>query len=283
MISHKKFVLQGALKQQFAADLSYSVAGDQKGVIIFCHGFKGFKDWGCWQMIANYFVDNGFAFLKFNFSHNGLGLENSDEFDALDKFATNTLGKEMQDIESVEQFVSSDLSNILPQVNTDKIFIVGHSKGGVAALLYCSQYDTKIEKVCTWASPFDFHRSWNSKFKSKWRADGVQYIKNARTNQMMPMDIAILDDFEINEENYSLANASKNLEIPYFIIQGNDDQAVKMEDYNLLKKYFVKANYHIIADANHVFGGSHPYLTKELPEHTQELVNETKAFFCGLA
>jgi hypothetical protein len=44
-------------------------------------------------MIADYFVENGFAFLKFNFSHNGLGLEDSADFDALDKFSINTLGK----------------------------------------------------------------------------------------------------------------------------------------------------------------------------------------------
>jgi hypothetical protein len=56
-------------------------------------------------MIADYFVENGFAFLKFNFSHNGLGLEDSADFDALDKFSINTLGKEMEDIESVEQFI----------------------------------------------------------------------------------------------------------------------------------------------------------------------------------
>jgi hypothetical protein len=44
-------------------------------------------------VVADYFVDNGFAFLKFNFSHNGMGLEDSVEFRALDKFATNTFGK----------------------------------------------------------------------------------------------------------------------------------------------------------------------------------------------
>jgi hypothetical protein len=41
-------------------------------------------------MVADYFVDNGFAFLKFNF-FNGMGLEDSVEFTALDKFAVNTL------------------------------------------------------------------------------------------------------------------------------------------------------------------------------------------------
>jgi alpha-beta hydrolase superfamily lysophospholipase len=61
----------------------------------------------------------------------------------------------MKDIDSVEQFIVNELPRILPII-TDKISIIGHSKGGVSALLYCTQYNTKIAKVCTWASPFDF-------------------------------------------------------------------------------------------------------------------------------
>jgi alpha-beta hydrolase superfamily lysophospholipase len=279
MILNRKFILEGALEEQFAMDLSYSESQEQKGIIIFCHGFKGFKDWGCWQMVADYFVDNGFAFLKFNFSHNGMGLEDSVEFTALDKFATNTFGKEMKDIDSVEQFIVNELPGILPEINVGKISIIGHSKGGVSALLYCTQYDTKITKVCTWASPFDFHRSWNSKFINKWRSEGVQYIKNARTNQMMPMNREVLEDMEINKEKYSLLNAGQKLQIPYLIIQGTNDAAVKMEEFDLLKKHFSKAKNQIILEANHVFGGSHPYVGIELPEHTKELVRVTKEFF----
>jgi alpha-beta hydrolase superfamily lysophospholipase len=96
---------------------------------------------------------------------------------------------------------------ISPIIKTDDI-LYHHSKGGVSALLYCTQYDTKIKKVCTWASPFDFHRSWN--FRGQWRADGVQYIKNARTNQMMPLDLSVLTDLESNEEKYSLSVTGKN-------------------------------------------------------------------------
>jgi alpha/beta superfamily hydrolase len=76
MILNRKFILEGASQQNLQLDLSYSESQEQ-GLIIFCHGFKGFKDWGCWQLVADYFVDNGFAFLKFNFSHNGMGLEDS--------------------------------------------------------------------------------------------------------------------------------------------------------------------------------------------------------------
>ena len=96
---------------------------------------------------------------------------------------------------------------------------------------------------------------------------------------MMPLDIAVLDDLESNEQKYSLAIASKKLLIPYLIIQGTNDQAVKMDEFNLLKKHFTKAKQHVIEGANHVFGGSHPYVEKELPIHTHELVSETKTFF----
>jgi hypothetical protein len=45
MILNRKFILEGASQQKFTVDLSYSESQEQK-VIIFCHGFKGFKDWG---------------------------------------------------------------------------------------------------------------------------------------------------------------------------------------------------------------------------------------------
>jgi hypothetical protein len=50
----------------------------------------------------------------------------------------------------------------------------------------------------------------DSKFREQWRADGVQYIKNARTNQMMPLDLSVLTDLESNEEKYSLSVTGKN-------------------------------------------------------------------------
>jgi alpha-beta hydrolase superfamily lysophospholipase len=115
----------------------------------------------------------------------------------------------------------------IPIIKTDDIYIIGHSKGGVSALLYCTQYDTKIKKRYV-LGQVRLHRSWNSKFREQWRADGVQYIKNARTNQMMPLDLSVLTDLESNEEKYSLALRVKK--IPYLIIQGTNDQAVKWKN-----------------------------------------------------
>jgi len=39
---------------------------------VYVHGFKGFKDWGFVPYIGETFASKGFAFLTFNFSHNGI-------------------------------------------------------------------------------------------------------------------------------------------------------------------------------------------------------------------
>jgi alpha-beta hydrolase superfamily lysophospholipase len=84
----------------------------------------------------------------------------------------------MEDIESVEQFIVDELPIISPIIKTDDIYIIGHSKGGVSALLYCTQYDTKIYVLGQVRLIFTVR---GIQKLEQWRADGVQYIKNART------------------------------------------------------------------------------------------------------
>jgi hypothetical protein len=74
-----------------------------------------------------------------------------------------------------------------------------------------------------------------------------------------------------------LLNAGQKLQI-YLIIQGTNDAAVKMEEFDLLKKHFLKLKPDYFRSQS-CFGGSHPYSGIELPEHTQELVKVTKEFF----
>ncbi|TNF49192.1 MAG: alpha/beta hydrolase, partial [Bacteroidetes bacterium] len=49
-------------------------------LVVFAHGFMGFKDWGCWDLVQDYFVENGLSFLKYNVSHNGVTLEQPTDF-----------------------------------------------------------------------------------------------------------------------------------------------------------------------------------------------------------
>ena len=53
------------------SDIFYNKTNSKKPIVILCHGYKGYKDWGAWNLMANSFVDNDLFFVKLNFSHNG--------------------------------------------------------------------------------------------------------------------------------------------------------------------------------------------------------------------
>ena len=61
-------------------DLFYKQNNTKKPLVIFCHGYKGFKDWGAWNLVAETFAKSECFFVKFNFSHNGGTAENPIDF-----------------------------------------------------------------------------------------------------------------------------------------------------------------------------------------------------------
>ena len=63
----KSEVILGANEQPIAIDMYYGEAAQEVPLIIYAHGFCGFKDWGNIGLIAQLFIDKGFAFSCFNF------------------------------------------------------------------------------------------------------------------------------------------------------------------------------------------------------------------------
>jgi len=99
--------LEGKHQRPIVMDLVYREDGRKKPILIFCHGYKGFKDWGAWNLMAEAFAEEGFFFVKFNFSHNGGTLENPIDFPDLEAFSQNTYTKEMDDLEVVLDWITA--------------------------------------------------------------------------------------------------------------------------------------------------------------------------------
>jgi len=97
MIQIKHKVIKRTHNKPILVDLRYVSGLDPKPIIIFCHGYKGFKDWGAWNIMANAFAKQGFCFIKFNFSHNGGTMEQPIDFPDLEAFANNNFIKELDD------------------------------------------------------------------------------------------------------------------------------------------------------------------------------------------
>ena len=56
----KNIIVPGKHEKPILTDVFYSNYNTSKPLIIFCHGYKGFKDWGAWDLMAKAFADAGF-------------------------------------------------------------------------------------------------------------------------------------------------------------------------------------------------------------------------------
>ena len=268
--------IEGANDRPILMDIYCPDTTEAVPVVVFAHGFKGFKDWGCWALIAETFVNQGFAFVKFNFSHNGTTAESLTDFADLEAFGQNRYSYESTDLDQILSW----LMEVSPQYHFDleQLTLIGHSRGGGVSVLKAAQ-DSRIKKLVTWASVPSLSRLWASEtVKEQWKKDGVLYQKNARTGQNMPLYYTLVSDYENGGSYFDMEIAAQYVHQPWLIIHGTADSAVLPSSAQHLHQLQPKTQVHLIENADHVFGGKHPWTSAELPQHSVELVNATIAF-----
>lgn len=230
----------------------------QGRLVIFVHGFKGFKDWGFGPYIGEYFAGAGIPALMFNFSHNGTG-DSLTEFVELDKFAENTFSLEISELNEV---IDAVLGGTFGHTGKISIGVLGHSRGGAIAILTASQRK-EIASAALWASISRVDR-YSLRQKSQWREKGYLEVKNMRTKQIMRLNVSLLDDVENNAKQLNIKNAVKNFGRPLFLAHGEQDLAVpareadelyQLSDRNITEYYKIPATGHTF-DISHPFAGS---------------------------
>jgi len=272
MIVEKNLIVDGKHSKPIVTDVFYQKTNQPKKVIIFCHGYKGFKDWGAWNLMAETFAKAGFFFIKFNFSHNGGTAENPIDFPDLEAFGNNNYTKELDDLESILDWISTN-STYSNEVNLDDITIIGHSRGGGIVLLKANE-DHRVKRVITLAAVSDFgSRSSTIGNLEQWKKEGVKYVVNGRTKQQMPHFYQFYENFKANESRLNIQQAVRNLKTPLLIIHGDQDSSIDIKEAHQIHSWKPNSDLKFINNANHVFNVSHPWqkeeLSKELVEVTQ--------------
>ncbi|MGB6035070.1 MAG: alpha/beta fold hydrolase [Cryomorphaceae bacterium] len=266
----------GSENRLSAFDITFSPLRENHDLVIFCHGYKGFKDWGPWNLLAEYFASAGYDFLKFNFSHNGGTVENPIDFPDTEAFAQNTYTKELCDIEQILVRVQEGVDFEKSKKHYKRIFLIGHSRGGGMAILAADKFQ-EIDKLITWAAVSDFSERFNFDME-KWKNDGVTHIKNGRTGQMLPHNYSFYTDFATNRTELDIPVKAKKLRLPWLIAHGYDDEAVCISNADYLKSLNSRAQFLIIKEAGHTFGGSHPWKEQTLPSKLEALADSTIEF-----
>lgn len=273
-------LLEGKNGKPIPVDVYWETSEKPLPMLLFAHGFKGFKDWGHWNQIAKEFAKAGYCFVKFNFSHNGTTLEDLLNFADLEAFGQNNYSKELDDLQTVINWITN--AKELQQKNNwaaENISVIGHSRGGPIALIGAKE-NACIQQVITWAGVHELDYAWQKAAAQveAWQKEGVYYVMNGRTKQNMPLYYQLFEDYQNNATRLSVKNTLKDFKKPHLILHGSADPAVSIDSAKYLAKHSIGAKLHIIEDANHVFGGQHPFVEEDLPLHTKELIQECLSF-----
>jgi pimeloyl-ACP methyl ester carboxylesterase len=276
MIRKDNYTLPGAKGRAMLIDVTYDDALKNAPLIIFAHGFKGFKDWGTHNLVADYFARNGFRYLKFNFSHNGTTPDSPLDFADLIAFSNNTFSIELEDLDTIIDFACSGSGMAV----SNGVFLIGHSMGGGISIIKTAE-DSRIKKLVTMASISSFRNLWSKQSEAQWRLQGIIYMQNARTGQQMPLKSTLLDDLDSHPLRLDIPAKAAEITQPWLLMHGDADQTVPLTHAQELHAVQPNAEFFILPDGDHTFGGSHPYAQDTLPASLVEFCDRAISFLRG--
>jgi dienelactone hydrolase len=242
--------------------------------VVVVHGFKGFKDWGHWPWLGERLARAGLSAVTLNLS--GSGVDDSGEFAFPERFGHNTFSAELHDIGRVVETLAGGGLGVAPPTS---IGLLGHSRGGGAAVLYTAGAP-RVGALVTWAAVSTVQR-WPEATRAAWRRSGVNPIENARTRQVLPLYTDVLDDIERNAAVLDIEAAAGRIEVPWLIVHGTADEAVPVAEGRLLAASAAPDTTKFVAieGAGHTFGAAHPW--KGATPELDLAVDTTLAFFAA--
>jgi len=275
MRTSKNLRIDGSKGRPIVYDL-FQPDTDDAPLVIFCHGFKGFKDWGPWNLMAEHVVNQGYAFVKFNFSHNGVSPTDLLNFSDPEGFKENTTGIELEDLHLLIDHLFADPH---ATYDTSGCSLIGHCRGGPIVVLHAAKGDERVKHIVTWNAVADL-QGWIAKYDFRqWQSDGYVIIRNSRTGEELKMGFTYWLDIEQeiheNPETRNPLIAARGLSIPWKIIHAKKDEAVPLTAAEQLHAACDHSELIVIPDTGHTFDGKHPMEGGILPEALLNVLRHT--------
>ena len=253
-----------------------------RGVLLVCHGFKGYMDYGFLPRLARVAAGQGLLVHRFNFSHSGM-TRRVETFERPDLFERDTWGRQVADLHVVARAVAADE---LPG-HGDGLPMVwfGHSRGGVTVTLAAAgAFDGENDAVptpagvITAAAP-DYACGLGEDERAKLRRDGRLLSPSGRTGQRLHVGRAWLDEIEADPAALDPRRAAARVTCPALIVHGGGDQTVDPASAIALSQHFLHAELEVIGQASHTFDCPNPLPDDaEPPEATRRLIDRATAF-----
>lgn len=270
--NEQNIILSNPKTRDFLADAYYPETNEKLPLVIFVHGYKGYKDWGAWNIMAEKLAEAGVFFVKFNFSHNGTTVEDPHNFGDLEAFGNNNYSKELSDLGVViDHFIQHE------KVDDQKLILIGHSRGGGISIIKTFE-DERINGLITLASVDTLDRFPKNDAFKKWEEAGVFYVLNGRTKQEMPHYYQFYEDFKEDEMRFDVERATEMAKAHMLIIHGTNDESVNVKNAEHLHILNPLSELFLIEGANHTFGAKEPWEENDLPRDLNKVVEKSIEF-----
>ncbi len=229
-------------------------------VVVICHGFKGFMEWGFFPSLAALLAARGFVAVRFNLA--GTGMRPGDEL-VTDPaaFRDNTHSAEVADLMRVLAAVAD--GQIAPgRIDPERLGLLGHSRGGAAAILAAAHpaWRERCKALVTWAAIARVDR-YSAADRARWREAGELPVVNARTGQRLALGRGLLADIERHADGeLDVLAAAGRRRAPWLIVHGEEDESVPAsEARELAARAAGRHELLLIPGAGHTFGARHPF------------------------
>jgi alpha-beta hydrolase superfamily lysophospholipase len=198
-----QFILKYKTKEFINNDLTKSLlkykTNNNKKALIWIHGFN---DYYYHFHIGDKLLNEGYDIYALTLRRYGEVCSNKEGL-----FYTNNLDEYLEDIDNVFNFIS--------KYNYEKIFLYGHSTGGLTSTIYCQkgEYRDKINGLILNAPFFDFNDSIFNEFLLKHIVSRIGYffprfkLKKYNPNKYNANSEEIYERFYFND-NYKLRGGS---------------------------------------------------------------------------
>jgi len=254
-------------------------AGDGGAVVVIAHGFKGYKDYGMFPRLARDFAAAGHVAHRFNFSHSGMTNDVA-TFARPDLFERATWNKDV-----------FDLTQVLGAIDRGELkgrerpmFVFGHSRGGVTALLTAARLTYlrtvpdqpkatptavgPLRGAITLAAPSSCNPLMPDQ-QAELLEQGWIESPSSRTGQRLRIGRGFLQEQLDDLAGHDLLAHVARIACPILIIHGDADETVPVDAARQIARAAGRrASVKLIAGGDHVFNTPNP-LREDQPTSLQ--------------
>jgi pimeloyl-ACP methyl ester carboxylesterase len=250
--------LQGSDDEPIRGSVDHP-AQSPKAVVLFAHGFKGYKDYGFIPVLGRAMARAGAVVHRFNFSHSGMG-EGIETFERPDLFERDTWNRQVFDLQCVAQAAAA---GDLPDTPVGlPIVLVGHSRGGVSCLLAAARAfrdgrEPLPDGVFTMSAP-SATCSLAEGDRRVLLADGRLRSPSARTGQDLYVGRPWLKEQIDEPEDHDVLELCGYITCPVMAVHGAADPTVPSRSADEIARACPDASAAVVADGDHVFSTPNP-------------------------